>query len=133
MKTRVLVLAILAGFAGFVLADERSASERSLEKAIAAQNKGDVKTALAAATKAGDARAAKLIVSEALKLRGLGVHDELLAAIKSITDDAGVKELASAAKSSSQADLRYLLVEGLALVGSDLAQKAVISRASVAS
>lgn len=126
MKRRVLVLALLASFASFVFADERGDAEKNLEKALAAQSKADVKTALAAATKAGDARAAKLIVNNALKCRGLGVHDELLAAIKGVTEEAGVKELASAAKSSSQVDLRYLLVEGLALQGSDLAQKAVI-------
>ena len=91
MKARVLVLAILAGWAGFVFADDRSDAERDLAKAVGAQNKGDAAKALAAATKAGDARAAKLILSEALKLRGFDVHDELLAAIKGITEEAGVK------------------------------------------
>src|SRR4051812_23390261 len=87
MKARVLVLAILAGFAGFALADERDNAERALEKAIGSSNKGDIKSSLAAATKPGDVRAAKLIVNDALKLRGFGMHEELLQAIKGITED----------------------------------------------
>ncbi len=125
MKKRALALAVVLAIAGFVFADDRSEAEHALEKAIGSQNAGEAKQAFAAATKAGDLRAAKLIVSEALKLRGLDAHEQLLEAVKGITEEAGVKELAEAAHKSPQVDLRYILVEGLARQGSDAAQKAV--------
>jgi hypothetical protein len=122
---KLLALAVVFGVAGFVFADDRAEAEKRLDAAITAQNKDQVKTALHDATSAGDVRAAKVIIAEALKLRGLGVHEELLAAIKGISDEAGVKELADAAKKNPQADLRYLLVEGLAQHASETAQHAV--------
>jgi hypothetical protein len=127
MQKRVLAaLLFLSVAAGFALADDRSDAEHKLEQAISSQNAEQVKSALAAAMRPGDARAAKLFLLDALRLRGIGVHEELLDAIKGITDEAGLKELAEAAKKSPQVDLRYLLIEGLALQGSDTAARAVI-------
>lgn len=124
-----LALALAVGFVverTAVWADERSDAEKQLESALASNDKEKVKTALAHATQAGDERAAKLIVTHALRLRGFGAHQELLEAIKGVKDDAGVKELAEAARKNAQVDLRYILVEGLGLQGSELAHKAVL-------
>jgi hypothetical protein len=106
-------------------ADQRDDGEKALEKAVAAGDKEHAKEALLEATKPGDVRAAKLLITHALKLRGFGAHQELLDAIKEIKDEAAVKELAQAAVKSSQVDLRYILVEGLGLQGSETAARAV--------
>jgi hypothetical protein len=106
--------------------DERSEAESKLEKAISAKDGEAAKNALAAATNPGDERAAKLIVTHAVRLKGIAPHEALLAAIARIKDDAGVHELAEQAQKSSSAELRFLLVEGLAAQGSPRAEKAVL-------
>ena len=59
-------------------------------------------------------------------MRDLDAHKELVEAIRKIKADDAVAKLAEAADKNSSADLRYLLVEGLALQGSAGAQKAVL-------
>ncbi|MEZ0227190.1 MAG: HEAT repeat domain-containing protein [Planctomycetota bacterium] len=101
-------------------------AESDLDKAIGSRDVAGAKKALAAATSAGDAKAAATILKVALRMRDLDAHKELLDAIKGIKADDGVAKLAEQADKASSADLRYLLVEGLALQGSAAAQKAVL-------
>jgi hypothetical protein len=119
-----LAIALLALIPALALAD----ASADLDKAISAKDKEGTKKALAAACSAGDAKAAATLLRVAVKLRELDVHDEVLDAIKGIKAEDGVKKLADAARSSAQAEVRYILVEGLALQGSGspVAAKAVM-------
>jgi hypothetical protein len=99
-------------------------AEADLEKALGTHDAASAKRALAAATQAGDAKAAAVILKEALRMRDMDAHREIIDAIKGIKADDAVAKLADAAKHSDKPDLRYILIEGLALQGSPAAQKA---------
>lgn len=125
-RTGIFLAAAMAVAMPLARADERADAEKALEKAIGSKDRDAVSKALLDATKAGDERAAKLILSSLPKLKGLDVHSAILDAIKQVKDDAGIKELAGQAKSNGNAELRFVLIEGLACQGSDAAAKAVL-------
>ena len=85
-----------------------------------------IRLPLGAATGSGDAKAAATILRVAYKLRDCDVHHELLEAIRGVKDEGGVTKLADAARHHEKPDVRYVLVEGLALQGSPTAAKAVL-------
>jgi hypothetical protein len=101
-------------------------ADSDLDKAAASKDKEAIKHALAAATGSGDAKAAASILRVVYKLRDCDVHHELLEAIQGIKDEGGVAKLADAARHHEKPDVRYVLVEGLALQGSANAAKAVL-------
>lgn len=121
-RSSILFLGVFLLLPALVFAD----ADAELDKAIASKDAAGAKKALAAATSAGDAKAAATILKVALRMRELDAHRELIDAIKSVKADDAVAKLAEAADKNSSADLRYLLVEGLALQGSAAAQKAVL-------
>ncbi len=126
MRRGVLFAALLLLLPALALAPASADVEGDLDKAIGARDAAAAKKALAAATSAGDAKAAATILKVALRMRELDAHHELLDAIKGVKAEDGVQKLADQADKNSSADLRYLLVEGLALQGSAAAQKAVL-------
>jgi hypothetical protein len=125
--TRRLACALSLGatllLPALVFAD--AAAEADLDRAINAHDGAGAKKALAAATSSGDAKAAAVILKEALRMRDLDAHKELLEAIRGVKADDAIAKLADQARHAPQADLRYILVEGLALQGSPVAAKAV--------
>lgn len=108
------------------LADERSDAERALERAAAARDTAAAQAALGPALAPGDERAARFLLRVAPALRGLDLHASLLDAFPTFQDAAAVGVLATAASSNANAEVRYLLVEGLARQGSEPARKAVL-------
>jgi hypothetical protein len=101
-------------------------AEADLEKALGSRDMAAAKKALAEVASSGDAKAAAAILKVALRMRDMDAHRELLDAIRAIKADDGVAKLADAAHKADKPDLRYILVEGLALQGSPAAQKAVL-------
>ncbi len=126
-RCRLALVFLLTLLAVPVAAQDRSALERDLEKAIASRDKDRIAGALLPAVEAGDERAARFLLRVIPSLRGLDVHESLLGAIAAMKEDAAVESLGSAVKSNSNPEVRYVLVEGLARQGSEPAKRAVVT------
>ena len=92
-------------------------AEADLDKAIAKKDNAGAKSALVAATSSGDSKAANTILKYALKLQLLDCHAELVSAIEGVKEEAGLKKLAESCRHDPSNDMRYVLVEGLAMQG----------------
>src|SRR5256885_17015321 len=105
MRTRrgAVAAVVVLGFMAQARADERADAEAKLEKALGAKDRDGAKAALAEVAKPGDLRAAKFLIGEVLKFRGLDLHSQLIQAIGATQEEAAVKAVAEAAHAPSSA------------------------------